>query len=191
MKLGNEEGSIALGEHSPKMIASKLKEAMQVVHEKAAAVSLGADNFGGRICTDVPRALCRSRKTDAWSRYLIKSANVGGLWTRDRSAAAGHKTSTSCPLCLVCQDSLRHRVWQCQHPQAVQARKLHSPQWFTEIACAPGNSADTSWVNGLMRHPCDKSHLVHDRWPSPCKDGFLTVRNAAGEIIPLASLALQ
>ena len=84
--------AILLGEHSPKMIASKLQQAMQVRREQAAAANLGQEHFGGRICADVPKALCRCKKTDSWSRFLIKAAGVGGLGTRDRSLAAGYDT---------------------------------------------------------------------------------------------------
>eukprot|EP00959_Pyramimonas_sp_CCMP1952_P417773 8752677-Pyramimonas_sp.AAC.1 len=42
-------------------------------------------------------------------------------WTRARARASGYSSDGRCPLCGQ-PDSVRHRAWQCQHPEVVAVR---------------------------------------------------------------------
>ena len=83
---------------------------------------------GTRVCADHVRALQRS----AWARRNPRAARsavkafCGATWTQDRAIRAGHAVEDPvCPLCGSQADSLPHRVFDCKHVDAVDARSKH------------------------------------------------------------------
>ena len=154
---------VKLMEHSPSMIGFMLKQATQRAHERRAAALLGEGFRGDRACFDhVKRwSAASALRGDPQAQYLIKTAVCGGFWTRDRAAAAGYTTTTVCPRCEE-QDSVHHRLWNCQCPEVNEARRAAArPHIIRKARSEPSNP---KWTRLLFPHPSGV-------FPAPAKEG--------------------
>ncbi len=79
--------------------------------------------------------------------------------TYSRAAELGYAVDDVCPLCGAIGDTLRHRIWYCDHPDAVRARNQVAPEWIQrEQSRRP--ASDVLWLTGWIPHPADV-------WPAP------------------------
>ena len=81
------------------------------------------------------RVLAQKHQQEAERHNTGERACPGWIWrltwTRDRAEKAGYVVeSTVCPLCQTAQDSVFHRVWECTHPEAKEARDGIAPEWL-------------------------------------------------------------
>jgi len=135
-------------------------------------------NTGERACPGwiwrLTRPGNKTQSIDAQAKYLIRAAACDALWTRDRAEKAGYVVeSTVCPLCQTAQDSVFHRVWECTHPEAKEARDGIAPEWLQKkVAEDKGNPL---WINGWMAHPIG--------WPKADQEANSEVRDAEGTAV--------
>eukprot|EP00959_Pyramimonas_sp_CCMP1952_P049705 1038841-Pyramimonas_sp.AAC.1 len=92
------------------------------------------------LCQDTPGA-DGGRTLNPQQKYLALNVFCKGVWARARAQVAGYSCDGLCPKCGM-PDSVRHRVWQCLHPEAVAARKSvtddSTVEWLQEALESQG-----------------------------------------------------
>eukprot|EP00972_Heterocapsa_arctica_P069032 10200779-Heterocapsa_arctica.AAC.1 len=82
----------------------------------------------------VARFIESSRNT-ANQKGIAKCLACDRIWTRQRAFEAGYEVpDTNCALCLTCPDTVQHRLYECQAPQARIAREASVPTEFVQQA---------------------------------------------------------
>ncbi len=154
---------LALTKVTPAMLADLLREATFRALERyvGSQLALGDEEFvGRRACADQVRAQLKSDKSiTAEGRAAALSVICNALMTYNRAANSGYLVIDACPLCGARGDTVRHRVWECTHPQVVAARNATAPAWLREEVSRRPRS-QTRWTTGLIPHP-------GDTWPRP------------------------
>ena len=153
------------------MIADMLQEAVQRGHEHHAADTCGRQEFiGRRACFDVARRASRSKDLCASGRFMVQSLACNGVWTNQRAKEAGFITDGTCPLCGQ-QDTLFHRLWECQHPSVREARGEVVP-WRTNRRVIADQDKD-KWTLAVLPHPAD-------HYPAPASEYNVSIWNSEG-----------
>ena len=67
---------------------------------------------------------------------------------------SGYAVSPMCPLCGVAQDTVHHRLWHCQHPEVVEARRQAASPAIIKRAMATKHW-DLTFTRGLYLNPQD------------------------------------
>ena len=143
---------VNLWDTSPAMLQDMCQQAIQRGHERRVASKMGMGQ-GARACLDVLRREAThgfKGEQAAQLRHMARLAAVGAVWTRDRLAEAGYPVPPLCPLCGL-PDSLRHRIYLCEHPQVKEVREKVAPAWA--IALARADESDAMWVTGIFANP--------------------------------------
>jgi hypothetical protein len=154
---------IALTKVTPTMLADLLKEATYRALEHyvgAQAAAVDEEFIGRRVCVDQIRAQLKSdRKITAEGRAAVLSVTCNAIMTFNRAANSGYLVVDACPMCGRAGDTLRHRIWECTHPDVVAAREAVAPAWLREeVARRP--HTQSRWTTGIIPHPGDV-------WPRP------------------------
>ncbi len=153
---------------TPAMVALLLQRAVT----RALQLKVGADiavtdsNFAGRraAAEHVKAQLRSDRKLTAKDRAGYMAVACGAIMTYSKAAAAGYLVDDACPLCGRRGDTMVHRIWQCQHPTAVEARNAAVPRWLQdEFARAADTATNQFWTTAFIPHPADE-------WPAPIAD---------------------
>ncbi len=154
---------IMLTRASPALVAKLLQaatlRAMEVSEGERMATTDPA--FSGRRVAfeHVVAQLKTDRKLDAADRAAYKSVVCGALMTFDKAQRMGYLVDNLCPKCRRAPDTVRHRIWRCDHPEVVAVRNSVAPEWLQqEVARRPVE--DTFWDTALFPHPADI-------WPRP------------------------
>ncbi len=83
------------------------------------------------------------------------------VMTYDKALRGGYLVDNLCPKCRRGPDTNYHRIWRCQHQDAVSARQAVAPSWLIREAENAEGAADAKfWVTGIIPHPGDE-------WPRP------------------------
>ncbi len=157
---------IVLTKVAPSMLAQMLHEATVRTLERYAGrrAALHDDEFNGRrVCIDHIRSqLATDRTLTHEGRAAFLSVMCGAIMTFNRAALGGYLVEDICPKCGKRGDTVRHRVWECEHPDVAEARKTVAPRWLREeMSRRP--ATQSRWVTGLVPHP-------GDIWPRPATD---------------------
>ncbi len=162
---------VALTKVTPALLATMLRDATFRTLEKYVGKKTAEtdDAFvGRRACTEhLRRQLASDRKLTAAGKAAFMSVLCNAVMTYSKAVQGGYLVQDRCPLCGKFGDTLHHRIWECEHPQVVAARRTAAPPWIMqEIARRPRNQA--LWVSGLIPHPGDD-------WPRPASEAIPTV----------------
>ena len=114
---------IVVSQFSPAIMDAKLHMALMMSHDYAAALRFGS-KFENRICTDQLRAMGKSKRYTAWQKSVFEAIPCQAIWCRDDLRAMGYEAVQG-PFCEE-NDGLFYRVYPCQHPDAVEARRKHT-----------------------------------------------------------------
>ncbi len=155
--------AVKLTETSPALLGQLLRRAVIQTMEASVGAKLAAHDprfEGRRVAVDhVTAQLSRDRSLSAADKAAYRSVACGALMTYSRAARSGYLVRDVCPLCGMVGDTIRHRVWCCQHPTAVAARNAAAPLWLRQEAVRR-EASDSFWVHGFIPHPGDV-------WPRP------------------------
>ncbi len=157
---------------TPALLATLLKQAVTRTLQLQVGEKLSAQDptFQGRraAAEHIASQLRGDRKLTCKDRACYMSVACGAIMTFARAAAAGYLVENKCPLCGARGDTIIHRVWRCQHPDAVAAREAAVPQWIIqEFQRAADPEHSTFWQTGIIPHPADI-------WPAPCSTAEMT-----------------
>ncbi len=155
---------IILTRTSPALLGQMLRRAVLRTMETKVGLALAAKGDGAysgrRAAVDhVVAQLARDRTLSAADKAAYRSVACGAVMTYARAKQEGYMVEDACPLCGARGDTLRHRIWCCQHPEAVAARCSAAPRWVRQEA-ERRSADDTFWTNALIPHPADV-------WPAP------------------------
>ncbi len=150
---------------TPALLAQLLKHAVMRTLQSQVGTKLAErdDNFRGRraAAEHVASQLRGDRKLTCKDRACYMSVACGAVMTFARAAAAGYLVENLCPLCGARGDTIVHRVWRCQHPDAVAAREAAVPKWLLqEFHRAVEPERNAFWSTAFIPHPADI-------WPAP------------------------
>ncbi len=157
---------IVLTKVAPALLADLLRDATFRAMEHYVGRQMGEKDeeyAGRRVCIDQVRSQLRSdRKISPAGRAAYLSVACNAVMTYSRAEAGGYLVENRCPLCGMRGDDLRHRIWECQHPEVVAARAAAAPAWLREeVGRRP--RTQTRWCNGFIPHPGDV-------WPRPAAE---------------------
>ena len=68
------------------------------------------------------KSLLASTGVEARDKAVLRQLVTDSIWTCSDLARYGYPVSPLCPLCGLEPDTLKHRIWQCTHPGAREAR---------------------------------------------------------------------
>ncbi len=161
---------LALTKITPAMLSDMLHAASRRALEHYVGGRFAVDDeefVGRRICIDQVREQLRNdRKLTREGRAAAASVICNAVMTYSRAVGLGYLVIDRCPMCGCAGDTLRHRIWECQHPDVVEARRRAAPQWLQEeVARRP--RSQMRWVNGIFPHPGDV-------WPRPATEASPT-----------------
>ena len=117
----------------------------------------------------------RSSRHTQKDKGLVAALATQGFWTRARLVRAGLAIDVLCPLCMLLPDTIHHRLYGCEHPDAVAIRtRVLKPWQLEEARLAAAGSA--LWTKGWMEHPTQE-------WPEALEsdERVLQTVNEAGE----------
>ena len=103
-----------------------------------------------RISAHAVIRVLHSQSFTSLEKGSLRSAVSGALWTRSRLRDAGYDAPASCQLCGLENDSVAHRVWQCEC-----TADLRAPPAMQEVcarAAAAGYESSTYGL-ALCPHP--------------------------------------
>ncbi len=151
---------------TPAMLADLLREATRRALENYIGGKLASEDEefrGRRACVDhLSRQLATDKRITREGRAAVMSVACNAVMTYSRAVALGYMVQDICPMCGCAGDTIRHRVWECQHPDAVEARRRAAPDWLIdEVRRRPCTQA--RWTTGVIPHP-------GDIWPRPSAD---------------------
>ena len=106
------------------------------------------------------RALMQSSGLSARGKAVLASAFSGSIWTCADLAAAGYEVEDRCPLCRAAADTLEHRIWHCNAPEAIAERSKVPSEVVMEARRDPRTALIT-----MLRAP-----TVDFRHPPPAQD---------------------
>jgi len=117
----------------------------------------------------------RSAKHTQQDKGLAAALATQGFWTRSRLVRAGLAIDVLCPLCSLRPDTVHHRLYGCEHPDAAAIRTRVLKPWQLEEARQAGETS-ALWTKGWMEHPTQE-------WPEAleCDERVLQAVNEAGE----------
>ncbi len=154
---------VPLTKVTPAMLATMLKDATIRAIETYVGGSMAKTDTsfeGRRACTEhIRRQLASDKRITPQGRGAYLSVLCGAIMTRSKAAALGYLVIDECPKCKAKGDTVRHRVYECQHPDVVAARQGVMPEWLRAEASRRPRE-EQLWVTGLIPHP-------GDRWPRP------------------------
>ena len=113
------------------------------------------------------RAAMRSSKFDKRDKAVLAAAWTGMIWTNHDLEKAGYIVDGLCCLCKAAPDTLRHRLWQCQHPDAVEARKAIPTSVVKEALDEDSPGSTCAWdksVANVWPEAAHKSKTTFGRW---------------------------
>jgi hypothetical protein len=147
------------------MLAALLRYAVQreVQVKVGKGIATVDSKFEGRRAAGehIAARLKSDRTLSAKDRAAYMSVACRAVMTYSRAAAMGYLVLDECPLCKKRGDTVLHRIWLCQHPDAVRAREAVVPRWLLqEFDRATNREKDEFWVSGIIPHPADV-------WPAP------------------------
>jgi len=153
--------SIPLRDSNPKLLSKLFRAGVQRHWERKMASSLCKDGWSGnRVCCDHVKKFLNSKWSKAnpkASRAAIK-AFCGGTWTQDRAIQSGYDIEDPyCPLCHAAPDSLKHRLFDCNHEDAVHARNQH--KWAMKRLFDSRYTDQLFAYRSIWEHPADKVEL--------------------------------
>ncbi len=156
---------------TPAMLAVMLKRAVTRTLQAQVGKKLAAGDprFQGRraAAEHITSQLRGDRKLSGRDRACYMSVACGAVMTYARAAAAGYLVDNRCPLCGIRGDTMVHRIWRCQHPEAAAAREATVPRWLLqEFSRAEDPERNAMWTTGMIPHPADV-------WPLPARDATM------------------
>ncbi len=155
---------------TPTMLADLLREATRRALEHYIGGKLASEDEefrGRRACVDhLARQLATDKRITREGKAAVMSVACNAVMTFSRAVAQGYMVHDICPMCGCAGDTIRHRVWECQHADVVEARRRAAPAWLIdEVRRRPRTQA--RWTTGVIPHP-------GDIWPRPSADAIPT-----------------
>ncbi len=145
---------------SPALLRDLLKHATRDAAERKVGASLAAQHpsfEGRRACLDLAITASRpGRKVNRQQSAAFRAVACGAVWTASVAQARGYATDGLCTLCKRARDTVRHRVYECDHTRDAVAASV--PRWFWDEATRTGAHAPF-WVTAIMPHPADTAPL--------------------------------
>ncbi len=175
---------IVLTKVAPALLADMLREATFRSVERYIGGQMASKHdeefIDRRACLEQVRSQLKSdRKISPAGRAAYLSVACNAIMTYSRAEAGGYLVENRCPLCGLRGDDIRHRVWECQHPEVVAAREAVAPVWLREeIRRRP--RSQTRWCTGFILHPGDV-------WPRPAAEATPVTRYDGEEPRPVAA----
>jgi hypothetical protein len=111
-------------ECSAAAVAKELRDAVMRDHARRLALREWPQAVEGtRVAFEpIVRALA-TRRWDAVGKGIVRGVACGAIWTRSRLELSGYIVAdTTCQKCGVGFDDIHHRLYLCQHREAVEAR---------------------------------------------------------------------
>ena len=156
---------LALTKIPPKLLRSFACEAIARGLQRSFADGCAEEGFTGkRMATEHIRAYLKSRRHSPMQKACVSMVFCKGYWTRDKLLQGGYLLEAVCALCGE-PDSLHHRLWCCQHADAIRIRaELVEPALVSRaLREGPGNSLfNRAW----LEHP-------QEYWAPLADDGGL------------------
>jgi len=142
-----------LTQYSPKLFSIVMHESTQRLLERRLAASSGHPSFEGRsACVDYVRRFVLSKVKPRTETIVVAAAATNAIWTLWRLHCAGYFIEDyKCPMCKRMVDTLHHRLWVCDHPEAVRLRKKAATQAIIDAAVAAPDSP--LYNHAIFPHP--------------------------------------
>eukprot|EP00959_Pyramimonas_sp_CCMP1952_P159790 3342033-Pyramimonas_sp.AAC.1 len=111
-----------------------------------------------RLCYDVVKEALASSKFTSLDKARIRAFATEAFFTGYRAVVLGYLVSSVCPFCG-CEDTIFHRLWECQHGPVAEARASLVDQDMIDAAVAAKASDEHDdllvFTSGAFRHPAD------------------------------------
>ena len=144
-----------LTKFAPKVFETIMRHSVQRGIEREMAKDTGDPNVRSRVTFDIPQNYVRAKAHSKKAKIAVGAVATNALWTLTRLKDAGYVVdSTKCALCHTHEDTLHHRVWCCQHPDAVRERNKVCSMEIQNRARAAG-PVSILYNHGVMQHPGD------------------------------------
>ena len=86
----------------------------------------------------------------------MESAATNALWSKTRLLEAGYIVEDlSCQMCGIANDTIHHRLWECTHPKASEARRECAKEAVIRRALQAGPTS-LLYNCGILDHPADR-----------------------------------
>ncbi len=148
---------------SPALVKSFLRDAVRDAAERKVGHTFAARDAsfeGKRACLDLAIAASRpGRKVTRQQSAAFRAVACGAVWTASLAQRRGYATDGLCALCKKARDTIRHRVYECEH--TIDAVAAAVPRWFWEEASRTGAHAPF-WTTAVMPHPADTAPLPRE-----------------------------
>ena len=142
--------------YSPKLFDILVRDSCQRLAERSLAKKTADPLLVNRsACLDPARDYIKKRKHSTKAKSAVAAVVTNSLWTKSRLRESGYQLDdVLCDLCGVATDTLHHRLWICNHPQAVCARNRIAGTRLVAEAVTAGDQS-TFFCHGILPHPCD------------------------------------
>ena len=125
-----------LTQDSPGLVQQIAKQAWRRKLEREVAFGMGLP-FGHRVSVEHARGPAHSGTTSLSSleQGTLRSWLCSAVWTRTRAAKYGYIVEdTRCPRCLLAQDTVEHRLWQCSTTADLRRTFTHDDLKYGYVA---------------------------------------------------------
>ena len=101
------------------------------------------------------KALLSSSRLEARDKAIVRQLVTDSIWTCADLARHGYPVTPMCPMCGREPDTLKHRIWQCTHPEVARVRTEVSTPELTAAACdMPEHACCHTWTRPITwNHP--------------------------------------
>ena len=142
--------------YSPKLFETMMRNGVQRLAERQLAHKIADPALEGRsACIDPARNYIQQRKRSCKEKSAVATVSTNALWSKDKLIAAGYEVeSPMCDMCGQHRDSLHHRLWLCEHPAAVAARRKAATPALIAKAIEAGPESSL-YCHSILPHPCD------------------------------------
>ena len=135
---------LPLADMSPAMMTWHVTQSSERLVERRIADSLGHASYTGhRANIRLLRSVLRSKKSEhslcRYEKAALTAAAANAVWTNKRLHEKKLVESPLCDRCGSHEDSVFHRVWECQHCDAVSARAVFASPALVAAACDAGD----------------------------------------------------
>ena len=173
-----------LEELGPKLFDVIVRDSIKRAAERKVAKSTGYESLKGkRVCFDVIRNfLTAPNRTSKRDKDIVHAVACNAVWTKVRLKDSGYDVEdTKCDLCGTGEDTLFHRIWQCQAPAVCAARNRAARKGLIDEAIIAG-SGNPMYTHGFFPHPGDEiqppcptleSECWHRDGADGCIDGIV------------------
>ena len=103
---------------------ARLKDKIRKSRKRSMLKKLAQDESQPLDTTAIEHVI-QDKKTTNREAAVIQQAFTRSVWTRTDLIKEGYEIDSAlCPLCQEAPDTLKHRIWNCNHPRVQEERKV-------------------------------------------------------------------